>query len=116
MWAGAGKRITKEKGEINSQPFQHRLNIRKFEKDGPIRDLLIVEHYADAPDDGRKADVLGAGQVVKNNPRLSLSSHVVVYFAKVSISSCSNCRVSSWSISRKTKTRAKVGGKGSIYK
>jgi len=60
---GAGGEERKAKA-VNLQPFQGRLNIRKFEKDGPVRDLLIVKHEADAPNTGREADVFGAGQVV----------------------------------------------------
>jgi hypothetical protein len=61
--AGGEERKAKE-GEYNSQLFERGLNIRKFEEDGPIRDLLIVKHEADAPDHRREADVLGAGQVI----------------------------------------------------
>ena len=53
-----------KKVNINSQFFQRRLDIRKFEEDGPVRDMLVVKHEADAPDNGREADVLGIGQVV----------------------------------------------------
>ena len=67
-----------EEGAYNSQPFQRGLNIRKFEKDGLVRDMLIVKHKADAPDNGREADVLGASQVVQNNLRLGLGGHVVL--------------------------------------
>ena len=61
-----------------SQPFQRGFNIRKFEEDGPVRDMLIVKHEADAPDNRREADVLGAGQVVQNNLGLGLGGHVVL--------------------------------------
>lgn len=64
--------------EDNSQSFERRLNIRKFEKDGPVRDLLIVKHDADAPDNRREADVLGTGQVVQDNLRLGLGGHSVL--------------------------------------
>ena len=75
--AGGEERKAKE-GEYNSQPFQRRLNIRKLEEDGPVRYMLIVKHEADAPDSGREADVLGAGQVVQNNLGLGLGGHTVL--------------------------------------
>ena len=53
-----------------------RLNVREFEEDGRVRDMLVIEHEADAPDSGREADVLGTGQVVQDNLRLSLGGHV----------------------------------------
>jgi hypothetical protein len=67
-----------KKREYNSQPLQRGLNIRKFKKDGPVRDILVVKHEADAPDNGREADVLVAGQVVQNNLGLGLGGHVVL--------------------------------------
>jgi hypothetical protein len=62
----------------NSQSFQCELDIRKFEEDGPVRDILIVEHETDAPHSGREADVLSARQVVQNNLRLGLGGHIVL--------------------------------------
>lgn len=83
---GGWRRRTKtKKGEYNSQSFQRGLNIRKFEKYGPVRDMLIVKHKANAPDSWREADVLGAGQVVQNNLGLGLGGHVVLRFNKDSI-------------------------------
>jgi hypothetical protein len=67
-----------KKVNINSQFFQRRLDIRKFEEDGPVRDMLIVKHEADAPDNGREADVLGTGQVVQDNLWFGLGGHVVL--------------------------------------
>ena len=58
--AGRGGRKSEE-GQYNSQPFERRLNVRKFEEDGSVRDALVVEHEANTPDDRREADVLGAG-------------------------------------------------------
>jgi hypothetical protein len=58
--AGGEERKAKE-SEYNSQSFQRRLNIWKFEEDGSIRDMLIVKYETDAPDSGREADVLRAG-------------------------------------------------------
>jgi hypothetical protein len=78
-----GKRSGRTKsieGEYISQPFQRGLDIREFEEDGSVRDMLIVEHEADAPDNGREADVLGAGQVVQNDLGLGLGGHVVLCF------------------------------------
>ena len=78
-----GKRSGRTKsieGEYISQPFQRGLDIREFEEDGSVRDMLIVEHEADAPDNGREADVLGAGQVVQNDLRLGLGGHVMLCF------------------------------------
>jgi hypothetical protein len=96
--AGGEERKAKE-GEYNSQPFQRGLNIRKFEEDGPVRDMLIVKHEADAPDNGREADVLGAGQVVQNNLGLGLGGHVVLRSNEDSIEEIKcNCRVSNQSI------------------
>ena len=85
--------------EYNSQPFQRGLNIRKFEEDGLVRDILVVKHEADTPDNGREADVLGAGQVVQNNLGLSLGGHVVLHSNQDSIEKikCSR-RVSNQSI------------------
>jgi hypothetical protein len=81
---GAGGEEQKPKeGEYNSQSFQRGLNIRKFEKDGPVRDMLIVKHEANAPDSWREADVLGAGQVVQNNLGLGLGGHVVLRFNRL---------------------------------
>jgi len=62
----------------NSQPLQRGLNIRKFEEDGLIRNVLIVKHEANAPDNRREADILGACQVVQNNLGLGLGGHVVL--------------------------------------
>ena len=59
-----------QKGVYNSQRFQRGLNVRKFEEVGHVRNSLIVKHEADAPDNWREADVLGAGQIVQNNIRL----------------------------------------------
>lgn len=42
----------------NLQLFQRRLNIWKFEKDGLVRNTLVIEHEADAPDCGGEADIL----------------------------------------------------------
>ena len=39
--------------------------------------MLIVKHEADAPDNGREADVLDTGQVVQNNVGLGLGGHAV---------------------------------------
>jgi len=50
--------------EYNSQPFQCGLNVREFDEDSPVRDLFVVKHEADAPDNGREANVFCAGQVV----------------------------------------------------
>jgi hypothetical protein len=72
----------KAKGEYDSQQFQRGFDIRKLEKDGPVRYFLIVEHKADAPDSGRKADVLGAGQVVQNYLGLDLGGHAVLCFLR----------------------------------
>jgi hypothetical protein len=70
------KDAKQKKGEIyDSQPFQRGLNIWKFEEDGPVRDMLIVKHKTDAPDNGREADVLGAVQVVQTNLGLGLGGH-----------------------------------------
>jgi hypothetical protein len=108
--AGGEERKVKE-GEYNSQSFQRGLNIRKFEKDGPVRDMLIVKHEADAPDNRREADVLGTGQVVQNNLRLGLGGHVVLRSNKDSIEEIKcNCIVSNrstyeWKFS--VETRAK---------
>lgn len=66
-------------GEYNLQLFQRGLNVREFEEDGPVRDMLIVKHKTDSPDSGREADVLGAGQVVQNNLGLGLGGHVVLH-------------------------------------
>ncbi len=46
---------------FNSQSFQRGLNIRKLEEDGFVRNILVIQHKADAPDNGREADVLCAG-------------------------------------------------------
>jgi hypothetical protein len=45
--------------------------------------MLIVKYEADAPDSGREADVLGAGQVVQNNLGLGLGGHVVLRSLKL---------------------------------
>jgi hypothetical protein len=76
---GSGRTKSIE-GEYISQLFQRGLDIREFEEDGSVRDMLIVEHEADAPDNGREADVLGAGQVVQNDLGLGLGGHVVLCF------------------------------------
>ena len=76
---GSGRTKSIE-GEYISQLFQRGLDIREFEEDGSVRDMLIVEHEADAPDNGREADVLGAGQVVQNDLRLGLGGHVMLCF------------------------------------
>jgi hypothetical protein len=67
-----------KQSEADSQSFKRRLNIWEFEEDGPIRDIFIVEHKADSPDNRREADVLDAGQVVQNNLRLSVCGHFVL--------------------------------------
>ena len=61
----------------NSQGFERGLDIWKLQEDGPVRDLLVVQHEADTPDGGREADVLGAGQVVEDNLSFVLGCHVV---------------------------------------
>jgi hypothetical protein len=73
-----GWRWKRENKMHDSQRLQCGLNVRKFEEDGPVRDTLIVKHEADAPDNGREADILGAGQVVQNNLGLDLGGHVVL--------------------------------------
>lgn len=84
----------KEKRKQNSQALQGGLNIREFEEDGPVRDLLIVEHKADTPDNRREADVLGAGQVVQNNLGLALGCHVALCYNEDSTEDIKgNCRV-----------------------
>jgi hypothetical protein len=61
--------------------------------------MLIVKHKADAPDSGREANVLGAGQVIQNNLRLSLGGHVVLRSNEDSIEEIKcNCRVANQSI------------------
>ena len=62
--------------------------------------MLIVKHGADAPDGGREADVLSAGQVVQNKLGLGLGGgHVVLRFNEDSIEEIKcNCRVSNRSI------------------
>ncbi len=97
-----------KKGEHNSQLFQRGLNIRKFEEDGPVRDMLIVKHEADAPDSGREADVLGAGQVIQNNLGLGFGGHVVLRSNEDSIeerkcnSTVSNPSICKWKFSVET--------------
>ncbi len=49
------------------QLLQCWLDVWEFEEDGSVRDALVVEHEADAPDHGGEADVLGTGEVVENN-------------------------------------------------
>ena len=51
------------------QLFQGRFDVGKLQKDGLVWDFLVVEHQADLPYSWREADVLGTGQVVKNNYR-----------------------------------------------
>jgi hypothetical protein len=58
------------------QPFERGLNVRKFEKDSVVWDVLVIKHEANAPHNGRETDVLGAGQVVQNNLGLDLVGHV----------------------------------------
>ena len=61
--------------------------------------MLIVKHEADAPDNGREADVLGAGQVIQNNLGLGLGGHIVLRSNKDSIEEVKcNCKVSNRSI------------------
>jgi hypothetical protein len=60
--------------------------------------MLIVKHEADALDNRREADVLGAGQVVQNNLGLGFGSHVMQH-REVSIDEVQcNCRVSNMKI------------------
>ena len=47
--------------------------------------MLIVKHEADAPDNGREADVLDTGQVVQDNVGLGLGGHAVLCFNDDSI-------------------------------
>ena len=51
----------------NSQSLKNWRYIREFEKDGSVRNTLVVEQEADPPDNRREAHVLGAGQVVQDN-------------------------------------------------
>jgi hypothetical protein len=59
QWQGAIE-FRKQDGQVwrakrskhNSQLFQCGLNVRELKEDGPIRDLLEVEHKADAPHGG----------------------------------------------------------------
>ena len=89
-----GEERNAKEGEYDLQLFQCRLNVRKFEKYCLVRNLLVVQHETDAPDDRREADVLGAGQVVQNNFGLDLGGHAVVQSDKDAIegSRCS-CRL-----------------------
>lgn len=75
----------KSEGKFDSQFFQCWLNIWKFEEYGPVRNTLIVKHEADAPDNRREADILGAGQVVQNNLGFSWGGHIVLRSNKNSI-------------------------------
>ena len=62
--------------------------------------MLVIKHEADAPDNRREADVLGAGQIIQNNLGLGLGSHVVLRSNEDSIGEVDcNCRVSNRSIS-----------------
>lgn len=67
-----------KEGEYDLQPFQRGLNVGKFEEDRPVRDIFIIKHEADAPDNRREADILDAGQVVQNNLGLGLGGHVMI--------------------------------------
>lgn len=73
---------TTEQHEIYLQPFQRRLNIRELEENGSIRDFLIVEHEADAPDNRREADILDAGQVVQNNFVIRITGHIGIHLRR----------------------------------
>jgi hypothetical protein len=68
---------TRKGVEEDLQSFQSRLNVRKLEKDGSVRNLLVAEQEPGAPDDGRETGVLGAGQVVEDDLGLGLGGHVV---------------------------------------
>jgi len=57
----------RKRAKQNSQRFQRRLNIGKLEEDGFVLDFLVVEHQADAPDDGGEAYILCAGEVVEDD-------------------------------------------------
>lgn len=46
------------------QVFQGGLDIRELEEDGFIRNVFVVEHEADAPDDGGETDAYGGGEIV----------------------------------------------------
>lgn len=65
---------------MNSQCFQRRFNIGKFEEYGLVRDLFIVQQKADAPHYRREANVLGAGQVVQHNLWVRLGCHICLLF------------------------------------
>jgi hypothetical protein len=67
------------------------LNIWEFEKNGSIRDLLIVKHEAGAPDGGGEADIFGASQVIENNLGLGLCGHVVFGVCGEVTGSISSC-------------------------
>lgn len=67
--------MSTERPEDNLQLFQRRFNVWELEKDGPVGDLLIVEHEAGTPYYGREADILGAGQVVQDDLRLAFVGH-----------------------------------------
>lgn len=68
------RRLRAEK--FNLQSFERRLDIRELKERCLIWDTLIVEHHANAPDDRREADILGAGQVVKDNFGFGKGSHI----------------------------------------
>ena len=71
-------KLEDEWSENDSQPIQCRFNVRKLKEDGTVGDLLVVEHEADPPYDGREADVLSAGQIVQHNLGLILGGHAVL--------------------------------------
>lgn len=69
----------KESG-YDSQLFQRGLNVWHLEKDGLVRNLLVVEHHADTPYNRREADILGASQVVQDDLMLDVwYCHVARY-------------------------------------
>ena len=64
------------KGKCNSQSFQRRFNVRKLKENSIVRNIFIVEHEANAPDNGREADVLSTGQVVQNDIGFGVGGHL----------------------------------------
>lgn len=71
-----GVMVDREPGDL--QLFQGRFDVWELEEDGLVCDFLVVEHHPDTPDNGREANVFGAGQVIQYNLWLACGRHVVM--------------------------------------
>lgn len=65
----------KARAQLSLHSLECSLNVRQFQKDSLVRNSLVVEHQADAPDTRGETDILDTSQVVKNDFRFVIGCH-----------------------------------------